>query len=151
MLLNADSSRTAVDRDLRRPLLDPSTADQLADFWGSRLDIQISPELIPYSARKVLALESRLQGRLAAQGESQVLRNICALSTANEGLRLIEIGALFGVGLAAVHEFRRPFVAIQTLVAIDPLTSCYDTARFPHWAAREQRRILGQYGVGGYR
>ena len=67
-----------------------------------------------------------MKGRLATTIEDAVLRVLVAASTKSNKLRVLEIGTLFGVGLAMIHDHnRRRFDSVH-LTAIDPLYGYYN-------------------------
>ena len=93
--------------------------------WAKKLNIHITKHHLSYLAERVSVIESNSRGRLAANIEDAVLRILVASAVRNEDLEVLEIGTLFGIGLAIMYDYLRPRYASVHLTAIDPLEGYY--------------------------
>ena len=91
-----------------------------------KLSIKTTPKSLAYLAHRICTLESSLKGRLATTIEDAVLRVLVAASAKSNKLRVLEIGTLFGIGLAMIHGHTRHRFDSVHLTAIDPLEGYYD-------------------------
>ena len=99
--------------------------DIIQQEWSRKLNLRFTPKSLAYLAHRVCTLESASRGRLAAPIEDAVLRILVASAVKNENLRVLEIGTLFGIGLAAIYEHTRSRFSSVHLTAIDPLDGYY--------------------------
>ena len=99
--------------------------DLLQHEWSRKLDLKVTPRSLAYLAHRICTLESVSRGRLAATIEDAVLRVLIAMAVKDTDLRVLEIGTLFGVGLAAIYEHTSSRFNSVHLTAIDPLDGYY--------------------------
>jgi FkbM family methyltransferase len=113
-----------------RELSEPSL-DRLEQVWLPALGLEraLDRRAIGYFANKVCFVEDRCTGRLATNIEDALLRLLVARAANGQELSVMEIGTLFGIGLASVHEAVRGCFARIHLSAVDPLDGYYDKGR----------------------
>ncbi len=99
--------------------------DILEQEWSRKLGIKVTPRSLAYLAHRICTLESAGKGRLAATIEDAVLRVLVASAVKNKKLRVLEIGTLFGVGLAAIYDHTSSRFSSVHLTAIDPFDGYY--------------------------
>lgn len=105
-------------------------AAHLVNDWGRKLSLEIAQKEVHYLAHRVCMLESMLKGRLATSIEDIILRILVTSAVKKKKLHVMEIGTLFGIGLAAIHDYTRTRYQEVKLTAIDPLEGYYgDNAR----------------------
>lgn len=95
------------------------------------LCLKASSKEIAYLGDRIAAAEVRAAGRAAASVQDLVVRMRAvraASDTVVEGeqVRLVEIGALFGIGLALMYEAVRGQGTKPQIIAIDPLRGYYE-------------------------
>ena len=100
--------------------------DRLLGFWAPLLDLHVDRRALGYLAHRICLVEDTCSGRLATSVQDAVLRVLLAQSIPGEQLSVLEIGALFGVNLAALYETCHGRFAQIHLTAIDPLEGYYD-------------------------
>ncbi|MGH6912494.1 MAG: class I SAM-dependent methyltransferase [Geminicoccales bacterium] len=100
--------------------------ERLREAWLPALGLELDARALAYLAHRVCLVEDRCVGRLATSVEDMLLRILVAQAVRRPRLAVLEIGVLFGVGLAALYEtcFGR-FEQIR-LAALDPLEGYYD-------------------------
>lgn len=74
------------------------------DIWARRLNLEVTRRSLSYLAHRVTDLESRSIGRLDLDLETAVLQILILKSMAGRSVRSLEIGGLFGIGLAMQFE-----------------------------------------------
>jgi predicted O-methyltransferase YrrM len=99
--------------------------DVLQKEWSRKLGLKFTPKSLAYMAHRICALEAASRGRLATTIEDVVLRALVASAVKNKDLRVLEIGTLFGLGLAAIYEHAHSRFNSVHLTAIDPLDGYY--------------------------
>lgn len=105
--------------------LDRDKINKLIQEWQSALDVQLSEDKLAYMAHKVWLIESTCSGRLATNVEDEIIRCLIAAYVGENGLRGIEIGALFGVNICCLKELASPFCKSFHLTVVDPLEGYY--------------------------
>ena len=65
------------------------------------------------------------RGRLATTIEDAVIRVLVASAVKSKNLRILEIGSLFGIGLAMIHDHTNSRFDSVHLTAVDPLDGYY--------------------------
>jgi predicted O-methyltransferase YrrM len=98
----------------------------IQDEWTRKLSLKKTPRALSYVAHRIATLESSSHGRLATTIEDAVLRTLVAASAKGDTLNVLEIGTLFGIGLAMIYDHARPNFKSVHLTAIDPLEGYYD-------------------------
>ena len=97
----------------------------LEDKWLKPLNLKESDKSIAYTASRIITLEERMKGRLATSLENAVLRTLVAKSVNGKNLKVLEIGVLFGVGLAMIYDRTVDAFDKVHLTAIDPFEGYY--------------------------
>ena len=95
--------------------------------WYDKLGVNYPRSAIGYLAEKICLMEHKCFGRYAVNIEDAVLRVLLAKSLLSRGedIRLIEIGALFGVNVAALHLATVGSGSRFHATVIDPLDGYY--------------------------
>ncbi len=93
--------------------------------WSRKLDLKVTPNSLAYLAHRIRTLESSSKGRLATSIEDMMLRVLVATAVKSTNLRVLEIGTLFGIGLAAIYDNTKARFKTVHLTAIDPLNGYY--------------------------
>jgi predicted O-methyltransferase YrrM len=99
--------------------------DVLQQEWSSKLSLRVTPKSLAYLAHRICTLESAAKGRLATTIEDAVLRVLVASAVQSKDLRVLEIGSLFGIGLATIYDHTSSRFNPVHLTAIDPLDGYY--------------------------
>jgi FkbM family methyltransferase len=97
--------------------------------WAKPLGLELSTERLGYLAHRACLLESQMKGRLATSVEAIVLRCLVGSAPKRSEISILEIGALFGIGAAAVYEAAANECENVHLTAIDPLDGYYAAGR----------------------
>ena len=106
--------------------LDLGTINGIIQEWQRTLDVKISKEKLAYMAHKIWLIEGTCSGRLATNVEDEIIRClIAAYIGQQDGLRGIEIGALFGVNVCCLKELASPYCKSFQLTVVDPLEGYY--------------------------
>lgn len=96
--------------------------------WAERLNIEITRGGIAFLANRIALLEARMYGRLATSIEDVLLRALVTRAAAGRPRAVLEIGTLFGIGAAALHEALMFDKRGLDLTLIDPLDGYYGKA-----------------------
>ena len=112
-------------RHLHNRVLTQDDINTLVDFGSNQLGIDLTAPVISYMAERVVVIEQRCRGRIATPIENMMLRILCALSLESRKPKILEIGTLFGIGLAAIYDTVVPRFENVHLTAIDPLDGYY--------------------------
>lgn len=105
--------------------LAPIHVETLRNVWGERLGLRLTNPALAYCAHRICNIEQNATGRLATSIEDAVLRTLVSSAVKSETLEVLEIGTLFGIGLAMIYEYNRGRFERIHLTAIDPLTGYY--------------------------
>ncbi len=105
--------------------LTKANVDILLQEWSRKLSLKLTPKSLAYLAHRICTLESTLKGRLATTIEDIILRVLVASAVKNKNCRVLEIGTLFGIGLASIYEYTNSRFNSVHLTAIDPLDGYY--------------------------
>jgi len=103
----------------------PAHYEVLKSKWFKSLNIHEPPKSIAYMANRICTLEQQLKGRLATSIENAILRLLVALSIHRKTLSVLEIGTLFGVGVAMIHDRASQSFEKVHLTVLDPLEGYY--------------------------
>ena len=101
------------------------TSDDLKRFakeWTPKLELNLDARALGYIAHRICLAEDTCVSRLAGNIETMLLRVMVARSVKEPDLEVLEIGTLFGVGVAMIHENCRGFFNNLHITIIDPLT-----------------------------
>jgi len=105
-------SRTLTDADM----------DQIRMVWLPALGLpDMDPRALGYLAARLLALEGHGGGRLACALPAALLRALAARASPGPDLRAVEVGVLFGLGLAVLAMGAEGTGRRVRLLGIDPL------------------------------
>jgi|GEM_PF-3301259 len=98
---------------------------EVQNSWVKPLNLTMRPASIAYLAKRIATIESRLKGRLATTIEAAVLRTLVASSVQGKTLDVLEIGTLFGTGVAMIHDHVKNNYENTHITIIDPLEGYY--------------------------
>ena len=110
-------NRRLTNEDLKR----------FAAEWAPKLGLNLDARALAYIAHRICLAEDTCVGRLAGNIETMLLRVLIARSVKEPTLEVLEIGTLFGVGAAMIHENCRGFFDNMHMTVIDPLNGFYGT------------------------
>jgi len=100
------------------------TSDDLHRFaveWVPKLGLSLDSRALAYIAHRICLAEDTCVGRLSGNIETMLLRVLVARSLRHEpNLEVLEIGTLFGVGVAMIHEGCRGLFNSMHFTVIDP-------------------------------
>jgi len=99
---------------------------RIAGEWAPKLGLNLDARALAYIAHRICLAEDTCVGRLAGTIETMVLRVLVARGVKQPNLEVLEIGTLFGVGVAMIHENCRGFFNSVHVTIIDPLSGYYD-------------------------
>jgi len=108
-------NRQMTDEDLKR----------FAEEWVPKLRLSLDSRALAYIAHRICLAEDTCTGRLAGNIETMLLRVLVARNVKEPNLEVLEIGTLFGVGVAMIHENCRGFFNDVHITVIDPLSGYY--------------------------
>ncbi|NKC00895.1 MAG: FkbM family methyltransferase [Pseudomonadales bacterium] len=97
----------------------------LTSEWSQLLDIELTPSILTYMGERAALVEQKCRGRIATPLENLMLRIVCAFSFRERPLHILEIGTLFGIGLAAIYDAIHTQTEKIHMTAIDPLDGYY--------------------------
>ena len=100
-----------------------------AEEWAPKLGLSLDSRALAYIAHRICLAEDTCVGRLAGNIETMLLRILVARSVKEPNLELLEIGTLFGIGVAMIHESCRGFFNNMHMIVIDPLNGFYGTGQ----------------------
>ena len=106
-------------------LMGNSDVELFQQNWLPTLKLDFSHQALGYLAHKICLMEDRCVGRLAASVQDVMLRILLARHVGGASLQVLEIGSLFGIALAAMHENTQGFVGNVSFTSIDPLEGYY--------------------------
>jgi len=126
-----EETRTALDRSgalglarfrpFSRTLTD-ADVDQVRAVWLPALGLpDMDPRALGYLAGRLLGLEGQGGGRLACALPAALLRALAARASPGPDLRAMEVGVLFGLGLAVLAKGAEGTGRRVRLLGIDPL------------------------------
>lgn len=110
--------------------LDDHEVDQLI-AWAETLDLEINERAVRYLEHRVLEIEARCRGRLATTSFDMAARAITVRAAMAGPTRVLEIGTLFGVSAAMVHDVCSGYGHSLHQVLIDPLDGYYGASLDP--------------------
>jgi FkbM family methyltransferase len=105
--------------------LTAASANRLLEHWVPLLGLEVQKKELYYLAHRVSNIESACVGRLAASIDDILVRILVARAIRSRNVDIIEIGALFGLGIGILHEVLTPFVERVHFTVIDPLDGYY--------------------------
>ena len=111
VLLFHQFKRRMTNQDLHR----------FATEWAPRLELNLHTKALAYIAHRICLAEDTCIGRLAGNIETMLLRVLVARSVKEPNLEVLEIGTLFGIGVAMIHENCRGLFESIHLTVVDPL------------------------------
>ena len=89
--------------------------------WVPKLGLNLNTKALAYIAHRICLAEDTCVGRLSGDIETMLLRVMVARSVKEPNLEVLEIGTLFGVGVAMIHENCRGLFSKMHFTVIDPL------------------------------
>ena len=104
------------------------TKEDLKHFageWAPKLGLDLDARALAYIAHRICLAEDTCVGRLGGHIETMLLRVMVARSVKEPNLEVLEIGTLFGIGVAMIHEYCRGFFNNVHITVIDPLSGYY--------------------------
>jgi predicted O-methyltransferase YrrM len=93
--------------------------------WAEKLNIEVNRAAVAVMAHRITQLETRMYGRLATSIQDALLRAMVTRAAGGQPRAVLEIGTLFGVGAAALHESLIFDKRGLHLTLIDPLDGYY--------------------------
>ena len=94
---------------------------RFAGEWAPKLGLNLDARALAYIAHRICLAEDTCVGYLAGNIETMVLRVLVARSVIEPNLEVLEIGTLFGIGVAMIHENCRGLFSSMHFTVIDPL------------------------------
>jgi FkbM family methyltransferase len=94
---------------------------RFAEEWAPKLGLSLDARTVAYVAHRICLAEDTCVGRLSGNIETMVLRVLVARSVIESSLEVLEIGTLFGVGVAMIHENCLGLFNSMHFTVIDPL------------------------------
>ena len=104
------------------------TQDQINHFkenWLKPLNLKETDRSLAYIANRICNIEQNFKGRLATSIENAVLRTLVAKAANGNTLKVLEIGVLFGVGLAMLYDRTNDLFEKVHITALDPFEGYY--------------------------
>lgn len=89
--------------------------------WAPKLGLNLDARALAYIAHRICLAEDTCVGYLAGNIETMLLRVLVARSVIEPNLEVLEIGTLFGIGVAMIHENCRGLFSNTHFTVIDPL------------------------------
>lgn len=105
--------------------LNKKDIDQLISRWVEPLGLTLSERQLGYIAARIEAIENLSVGRLATATPTMIVRILSALSVNTNSLKLLEIGALFGVASSCFYEILTSYNKSVDLTLLDPFEGYY--------------------------
>lgn len=126
--------------------------EQLETAWARRLSLDITRPAIGYMTGRIATLERELDGRLRASIEDTLLRSLIARSVKSASVRVLELGASFGLETAVMYDQVKDHFADVSFTIVDPLDSIARDARTDRQTGlqvseRIMRRNLARVGL----
>ena len=120
--------------------------------WARRLALDLSRPAIGYMATRINNLERELDGRLRASIEDTLLRTLVARSIKGSSIRVLELGASFGIESAVMYDQLCDHFSQVTFTIVDPLDAFANDTRLDTQTGlpvseRILRRNLSRAGV----
>jgi len=97
----------------------------LQENWLPKLGLSLSGRALYYMSHRIKMVENICIGRMASSIETALIRSLTARSVKAERLDVLEIGTLFGVGVAAIYDNCIGFFNDVHITVIDPLNGYY--------------------------
>lgn len=100
---------------------------RFAGEWAPKLGLNMDASGLGYMAHRICLAEDACVGRLGGHIETMLLRVLVARAVKETELEVLEIGTLFGIGVAMIHENCRRFFSNVHVTALDPLDGYYSS------------------------
>lgn len=98
----------------------------LCNKWALLLGASPLPaSQVRYMANRIVEIERMCAGRLAGDLRDAVLRTLVASRIAGSGLRVLEIGTLFGINAAILYDIGISIFDRVEMLIVDPLDGYY--------------------------
>ena len=108
------------------------TKEDLKHFageWAPKLGLDLDARALAYIGHRICLAEDTCLGRLGGRIETILLRVLVARSVKEPNLEVLEIGTMFGVGAAVIHEYCRGLFNDVHISVVDPLSGYYGKAQ----------------------
>lgn len=102
---------------------------RLAGEWGPKLGLDPDAGQLAHIADRILFAEDTCIGRPSGDLKTMLLRVLIARSVKEPSLEVLQIGTVFGVSAAMIHEHCRHFFNTVHISVIDPLSGYYGNAQ----------------------
>ncbi len=116
--------RGETHQELRRLLTHDGRRGLVAD-WPELLGIEFDDRRLAYLERKLVDVEARCRGRVAASADDAALRALVASALPTRHARVLEIGVLFAVNAVYLHDVAAYFYEDFHQTLIDPFFGYY--------------------------
>lgn len=93
--------------------------------WAPKIGADLPPSTLGYLASRAFHVEAMSEGRLATSIEDILLRALVCFAVRRPELDILEIGTLFGIGAAIMHDALAPHFRRVRLSLLDPLDGYY--------------------------
>lgn len=121
---DANKNLYAHNRTLTTPL-----NSSLRDFAAKNLGLQVlKPAYIDYLALKAQQIEKNCVGRLATTIQDAVARQLISECVRGSSIKILEIGALYGVSLAILYNHAVTRFSEVKIICLDPFDGYYGMA-----------------------
>jgi len=121
----AEQAKKSISYHHFNRVLKAEHVNQLTKNWLGPLNLKETKKSLAYAAERINITEKNLKGRLATSLENALLRTLVAKAVRGKKLRVLEVGVLFGTGLAIIHEIASENFESVHYTAIDPLEGYY--------------------------
>jgi cephalosporin hydroxylase len=123
------TTRLASNPYVHNRTLTPSLTAELCEFGSAlRRGGELRTRYVEYLAAKATQLERSCVGRLATTVQDAVARQLVAECVPGERICILEIGALYGIGLALLYNHVISRYKRVKIVSLDPLDGFYGEA-----------------------
>ncbi len=116
--------RGETHQELRRLLTRDGRRALVAD-WQELLGIEFDDRRLAYLERKLVDVEARCRGRVAASADDAALRALVASALPATRARVLEIGVLFAINAVYLHDVAAYFFEDFHQTLIDPFFGYY--------------------------
>jgi FkbM family methyltransferase len=126
--LTTSMERTPLRNIARYQTFNRQLSDGMIDrlvAWSKKLGLNMNARAVAYLASRLGVLEARMHGRLATTIEDILLRCLVVKAAAGSPRSVLEIGTLFGIAAAALHEAVLFDPRGIKLTLLDPLDGYY--------------------------
>lgn len=109
--------------------LTPNINKEIVEFAKLNLGLnETRTAYIDYLGNKALQIEKNCVGRLATTIQDAIIRQLVAESVNGDKLTVLEIGALYGIGLAIIYNHAVTRYSNVNIICLDPFDGYYGQA-----------------------